>query len=315
MKKYIIKRVLSMIPVFFIASLVIFSIIHLAPGDPAQVILGDGATGEEVALLRERMGLDDPLPLQYVKWVGNLLRGDLGESIFINQPMGQILSSHLKVTLSLSFFALVVAVLIGMPLGILAARHRGRFLDHFSSGFALMGMSLPNFIVALLMMLVFAYYLRWFPVAGYKPLTDGLGQHLRYLTIPAISLGLMHSALIARMTRSSMLEVLNSDYIKMARSKGVKERNIMLRHALKNALLPIITVIAQITITLLAGAVVCEAIFNIPGIGQLIVSSINRRDYSLIQALVLVIAVINMVVMLLVDILYAFIDPRIRLEA
>ncbi|HJA72070.1 MAG TPA: ABC transporter permease [Candidatus Lachnoclostridium stercoravium] len=303
-----------MIPVFIITSVIIFSIIHLTPGDPARVILGDGAVEEDVIALQKKMGLDKPVLVQYADWVGGIFKGDLGESLFIDEPMWEIIVSHMKPTLSLTIYALLIAAGVGIPFGILAAKYRGSVLDHGVTLVSLCGISVPNFVVALLLMLLFAFRIRLFPVAGYKTLEEGFIPHIRYLTLPAVALGFIHMALIMRMTRSSVLEVLSSDYVKMARAKGVGEAAIMVRHALKNALLPIITVIGQTTITLLAGAVVSEAIFNIPGIGQLVVTSIERRDYMVIQAVVLVIALINMVVTLILDILYAIIDPRIRLD-
>ncbi|RGZ00112.1 ABC transporter permease [Clostridium sp. AM58-1XD] len=315
MKKYILKRMIIMIPVFIITSVIIFSIIHLTPGDPARVILGDRAVEEEVTALQEKMGLNKPLPIQYLEWVTGIFKGNLGESVYIDQPMTVIIVNHMKPTISLTIYALLIAAGIGIPFGILAARYRGGILDHAVTMVSLCGISVPNFVVALLLILLFAFHVHLFPIAGYKALKEGLGIHIRYLTLPALALGFIHMGLIMRMTRSSVLEVLNSDYIKMARAKGVGEAAIMVRHALKNALLPIITVIGQTAVTLLAGAVVSEAIFNIPGIGQLVVTSIERRDYMVIQAVVLVIALINMFLMLGLDILYAAVDPRIRLDS
>ncbi len=261
------------------------------------------------------MGLNKPIPLQYVEWVTGIFKGNFGESLYIDKPMTEIIVSHMKPTISLTIYALIIAAGAGITFGILAAKYRGGILDHIVTGISLCGISVPNFIVALLLMLLLAFRIRLFPVAGYKPLSDGLGAHIWYLSLPALALGFMHMALIMRMTRSSVLEVLNSDYIKMARAKGVSEFSIMIKHALKNALLPIITVVGQTAVTLLAGAVVSEAIFNIPGVGQLVVTSIERRDYMVIQAFVLVIALINMFMMLILDILYAAIDPRIRLDS
>lgn len=313
MKKYIIKRILTMIPVFIITSIIIFSIIHLTPGDPARVILGDRAVESEVLALQEKMGLNKPLPVQYIDWITGIFKGNFGESLFIDEPMTEIIFSHMKPTISLTIYSLLIAAGIGITFGILAAQYRGSILDHVVTLISLCGISVPNFIVALLLMLLLAFQVHLFPVAGYKTLSEGIGLHIWYLTLPALALGFIHMALIMRMTRSSVLEVLNSDYIKMARAKGISEFSILVKHALKNALLPIITVIGQTAVTLLAGAVVSEAIFNIPGIGQLVVTSIGRRDYMVIQAVVLVIALINMFMMLFLDILYAAIDPRIRL--
>ncbi len=315
MKKYLLKRILSLIPVLIIVSIVIFGLIHMTPGDPARTMLGDQATEEDIAALRETMGLNDPLIVQYVGWVKNILHGDLGKSIFINEPMTQIIAEHIMPTVSLTIYALLIALLIAIPLGIIAARHRGRMQDQIISGFTMLGISVPSFLLGLFLILIFAVHFKVLPDAGYKPLMEnGIVKFVRYLTLPAISLGLMQAALITRMTRSSVLEVLNMDYIKMARAKGVKEHVIVMKHALRNALLPIITVVGQSFIALLSGAAVVETVFNVPGVGQLVVNSVERRDYEVIQAIVLVIAVINVLINLLVDLLYGAADPRVRLE-
>lgn len=314
MLKYIGKRIVAVIPVLFIVSLVVFFMIHLIPGDPARVILGDQALEEDVLALQEQMGLNDPIWLQYINWIVDIFHGDLGESLFIDAPMTTLIWEHLLPTLALSFNALVIAVIIAIPCGIFAAKNRGRAVDQILMGTSMLGISVPNFLIGLLLILLCAVKFNWFPSSGYKTLEDGIGIHFKYLFLPSLALGLMHAALITRMTRSSMLEVLGSDYIKMARAKGVKENVILFKHALKNALLPIITVIGQSLVSLLSGALVTESVFNIPGIGQLVVTSINRRDYEVIQAVILVIAIINVLVMLLIDILYGFSDSRIRMQ-
>lgn len=315
MKKYLLKRILSLIPVLIIVSIVIFGLIHMTPGDPARTMLGDQATEEDIAALRESLGLNDPIVVQYVNWVKNIFRGDLGKSIFINEPMTQIIAEHIAPTIALTIYALLIALCIAIPLGIVAARHRGRIQDQMISGFTMLGISIPSFLLGLFLILIFAVKLKVLPDAGYKPIGEhGFLKFIRYLTLPAISLGLMQAALITRMTRSSVLEVLNMDYIKMARAKGVKERVIVMKHAFRNALLPIITVVGQSFIALLSGAAVVETVFNIPGVGQLVVNSVERRDYEVIQAIVLVIAVINVVINLIVDLLYGAADPRVRLE-
>lgn len=315
MNKYILKRILSLVPVLILVSIGIFLLIHLTPGDPARAMLGDRATEAEVMQLRERMGLNDPLVVQYVRWVGNLFRGDLGDSVFINEPMSQILAEHLVPTISLTLYAMVIAVIIAVPLGIVAAKRKGTLADAGASLFSLGGISVPSFLVGLFLVMIVAVKLKWLPVAGYKPIKgNGLKLHLRYLTLPAIALGFQQAALITRMTKSSMLEVLGSDYIRMARAKGVKERMITAKHALRNALIPIITVVGHSFISLLSGAAVVENVFNIPGIGQLIVNSVSRRDYEVIQAVVLVIVLMNVLVNLAVDILYGLANPRIDLE-
>lgn len=314
MLKYIRKRIIAVIPVLFIVSLVVFFLIHLIPGDPARVMLGDQALEEDVIALQQQMGLNDPIWLQYIHWIINVFRGDWGESLFIDEPMRAILWEHLLPTLALSFQALAIAVVIAIPCGIYAAKNRGRAGDQALMGASMLGTSIPNFLIGLLLILLCAVKLDIFPSSGYKTLADGAGAHFRYLFLPSLALGLMHAALITRMTRSSMLEVLGSDYIKMARAKGVRENVLLFKHALKNALLPIITVIGQSLVSLLSGALVTESVFNIPGIGQLVVTSINRRDYEVIQAVVLLIALINVAVMLFIDILYGFADSRVRMK-
>lgn len=314
MLKYIGKRILAVIPVLFIVSLVVFFLIHLIPGDPARVMLGDQALEEDVIALQQQMGLNDPIWLQYINWIKNLFHGNWGKSLFIDEPMGKILWEHLLPTLALSLNALLIAVVIAIPCGIYAAKNRGRVGDQALLGASMVGISIPNFLIGLLLILLFAVKFNIFPSSGYKTFEDGIGNHIKYLFLPSLALGLMHAALITRMTRSSMLEVLGSDYIKMARAKGVKENVILFKHALKNALLPIITVVGQSLVSLLSGALVTESVFNIPGVGQLVVTSINRRDYEVIQAVVLLIALINVAVMLMIDILYGVVDSRVRMK-
>lgn len=314
MGKYIIKRILTVIPVLFIVSVMIFTLIHLTPGDPARIMLGELASEESVEELRESMGLNDSLPVQYVNWLGGLFKGDLGESIFMTDSMQTILAEHLGPTLILTLYSLLFAVIIAIPLGILAARKRGGIGDQVISTFSMLGISIPSFLLGLFLMLIFGVKLKVLPVGGYKPIKEsGFFVNFRYMVLPSIALGLMEAGLLIRMTRSSVLDVLASDYIKMAKAKGVKEHVIVIKHALKNALLPILTSIGQTMIGLLSGAAVIEAVFNIPGIGQLVVNSVNRRDYEVIQIVVLLTTLINILVCLLIDILYGIIDPRVKL--
>ena len=315
MKKYLIKRILTLIPVLFVVSVVIFTLIHLTPGDPARIMLGAQASEADVQALQERMGLNDPIPVQYVRWVGNVLRGDLGDSLFMDEPMTQIIAEHMGPTCMLTLYAMLFVIAVGIPLGILAARKRGTFADSSIEGLSMAGISIPSFLLGLLLILLFVVRLKWLPVGGYKPLTQyGFLTNLRYLVLPSVALGFMETGLVIRMTRSSVLEVLNCDYIKMAKAKGVKEHSLVFRHALKNALLPILTTIGQTLMGLLSGASVVETVFNIPGAGQLIINSVARRDYEVIQADVLVVALINVLVCFLIDILYGVVDPRVRLE-
>lgn len=316
MRKYILKRLLSMIPAVFVVSVVIFLIIHLTPGDPAAVMLGDQADPEAIAALREALGLNDPLPVQYLRWLGGVLQGDLGQSLYSDESMISMLLSHLSPTLSLTVFALAISLIVAVPLGILAARKRGALADNAISVFSMIGISMPSFLLGLLLMLVFAVTLRWLPAAGYKTLAeDGMAEHLRYLVMPAIALGFMEAGLILRMTRSSMLEVLGSDYIRMAKAKGEKSLAITCKHAFKNALIPIVTTFGQTFMGLLSGATVVESIFNIPGIGKMTITAVQQRDYEVVQAVVLFLSMINIVVCLVIDLIYAAIDPRVRLSA
>lgn len=314
MKKYVIKRILSIIPVLFIVSIIVFSLTHLTPGSPASMILGEDATPEQIRELEEEMGLNDPLPVQYVRWLGGIFQGDLGTSIVGNRPVAEMLGAYFLPTLSLTILSTIVAVLIALPLGMLAARKRGTAVDAAVSGISLAGISIPGFLVGLLLMLLICVRLKLLPVSGYRPLSMGLGQHLRCLILPSIALGFMHSALMMRMTKASMLEVLNSDYIRMAKSKGVKEFFLVSKHAFKNTMVSVITIIGQSVIGILSGAAVVETMFGIPGMGFLMVNSIGRRDYEVIQGIVLVIAVINVGISLLIDLIYGLIDPRIRLS-
>ncbi|MFT3982378.1 MAG: ABC transporter permease [Lachnospiraceae bacterium] len=315
MKKYLIKRITTLLPVLFIVSLVIFTLIHLTPGDPARIMLGAQASEADVNALRESMGLTDALPTQYIRWLGDIFRGDFGDSIFINQPMSQILAEHMAPTFTLTIYALFFSLLLAIPLGILAAVKRGTMTDNVIEGLSMCGISIPSFLLGLFLILIFTVKLGWLPVAGYKPIREyGFLNNLRYMILPAMALGFMESGLIIRMTRSSVLEVLNCDYIKMAKAKGVKSKTLIFRHALKNAMLPILTTVGQSLMGLLSGASIVETVFNIPGLGQLIINSVSRRDYEVIQAVVLFVSLINVLVCFLIDMLYGAVDPRVRLE-
>lgn len=314
MRKYIVKRLISMIPAIFLVSVVIFMIIHLTPGDPAAVMLGDQADPEAIEALRQSLGLNDPLPVQYLRWVGDVLHGDLGQSLYSDQTMIQMLVGHMGPTFSLTLYALVISLTVAVPLGVIAARRRGSLADNTISVFSMIGISLPSFLLGLLLMLVLAVTLKWLPVAGYKTVSEaGIATHLKYLTMPAIALGFMEAGLILRMTRSSMLEVLGSDYIRMAKAKGERNGAIVMKHAFKNALIPIVTSVGQTFMGLLSGATVVESKFNIPGMGKMILTAVQQRDYEVVQAVVLFVSMINIVICLAVDLVYAAIDPRVRL--
>ncbi|WP_139787184.1 ABC transporter permease [Cohnella massiliensis] len=311
---YLAKRLFSMIPVMLVVAVVVFFIIHLTPGNPAAVMLGPQASPEDVARLEHELGLDQPLTLQFADWIAGVFQGDLGTSVFYKRPVLTLFLDHLGPTLSLSILAQGISVLIAVPAGIVAARRRGTVVDQTVMAVSLLGISLPGFLLALLLSLFFGVQLGWLPVAGYRQPGDGLWLHLRYLILPALSLGFIQAALIARMTRSSMLDVLSMNYIKTARAKGVKDILIVYKHALRNAFIPILTVIGQSFGTLVAGAVVTETVFNIPGLGSLLVNSINQRDYSVLQGVVLMIAASYVLINLTVDLLYGVIDPRVRVN-
>ena len=314
MKRFIAKRIISVIPVLIIVSIVIFSLIHLVPGDPATAMLGDLATEEDIAALRIRMGLDKPLIEQYFIWIGNIFHGDFGMSVVNNETVGSLIISHIRPTISLAIYALVIAAVIAIPLGMIASRKKGSAVDHVVSVISLAGISLPSFLLGLFLMLLFSVKFRIFPVSGYKEISEGFLEHIRSLTLPAIALGFMNAALMMRMTRASMLEVLGSDYIKMAKAKGVKEFSLLAKHAFKNTLVTLITIFGQSIVQALSGAAVVESLFAVPGLGQLMVNSIGRRDYYVIQAIVLLIAVINVVITMIIDILYGCVDQRVRVS-
>jgi peptide/nickel transport system permease protein len=312
--KYLARRVLSLAPVLLVVSVVIFLLIHLTPGDPAAAMLGDQATPSEVAALRERLGLNDPLPAQYWRWLVGVFSGDLGESLFISGPMTKILADRLLPTLQLTSYAVLLACVFSVPLGMTAAARRNSAADQAISGLSIAGISLPSFLVGIGLMYVFAVKLRWIPSSGYKPVAQyGWREHLRYMVAPAVSLGLIEAGLMTRMTRSSMLDILHSDYMRMAKAKGVGPFAMFAKHALKNAAIGVVTVVGLSFMSLLAGATVTETIFGIPGIGQLTIVSVTRRDYEVIQAIVLLVSVTNVLVMLLMDLAYAALDPRVRL--
>ena len=315
MHKYILKRLLSLIPVLFVVSLAIFLLIHLVPGDPAAAILGEEASPEQIAALRETLGFNDPLPLQYIRWVAGLFRGDWGTSFFMEGTMLEIIASHMIPTLQQTLVAVGFATLVGVPLGMLAAIRHGSPADRIISAFSSVGISLPSFLMGLCLVLLLSVKLRWLPSSGYKSIADfGWQTHIRYMLLPGIALGFIEMGLIIRMTRSSMLEILNADYMRMAKAKGVSRRAMFFRHALMNALIGILTVVGLSFISCLGGATVTETIFNIPGLGKLTLNAVMRRDYEVVQAVVLLVSLMNVLCTLILDLLYALIDPRVRLN-
>ncbi|MBR7552531.1 ABC transporter permease [Allobacillus sp. GCM10007491] len=309
---YITKRILSLVPVMFVVAIVVFFIVHLSPGEPASVILGPNASQSEVEALRAELGHDDPVPVQFFNWLGDAVTGDLGESIYANAPVTEVFGQYFIPTLSLTIFAQILAVVFAIPVGIIAAIRKGTAVDQSLMGFSLLGISIPSFLLGLFLILLFSVNLEWFPVAGFVPLSEGIWPHIRSLILPAIALSLAQAALLVRMTRSSMLDILDNEYIKAARSKGLKERVVIYKHALRNAFVTILEVIGQTFSTLIAGAVVIEFVFNIPGIGQLIVNSVERRDFPVIQGTILLIALLYVFINLAIDLLYGVVDPRVR---
>jgi peptide/nickel transport system permease protein len=309
---YIFRRLLATLPVMLLVATGVFLLLKLTPGDPAGILLGPDATEERRLELREELGLNDSIIDQYVTWLGNAVRGDLGDSIFLNQSVTSSLLERAEPTLLLTFFATIVALIVGLPLGIVAAKRRGSWFDAGAMTVAIVGISMPTFWLGLNLILIFAVKLRWLPVAGYAPLSDGLWDSLKYIIMPAVTLGIAQAALLARMTRSMMLEVLSSDFVRTARAKGVTEYRVVMAHAFRNALMPVLNVVGLTIAALLGGAVVTEQIFNIPGIGRLLIQAVGRRDVPLVQGTVLVIATIYVIVNLMVDIIAAALDPRIR---
>jgi peptide/nickel transport system permease protein len=314
MKKYIAKRLWSLIPVMFVVATLVFFLVHLTPGDPASVILGPDAPQEAIAELRARLGLDQPLPVQFVRWFGQVLQGNLGESIFLRRPVTQAIVERLEPTLLLAGLATAFAVIIGIPTGVLAAVYRNTWLDRLFMSISIFGVSMPNFWLALNLIFLFALTLAILPVSGYVPLRDDPLMTLRFMLLPAFSLGFPQSALIARITRGSMLDVLSQDYVKTARAKGLSEQLVIYKHALKNTMITVITVIGIVLAITLSGSVVIETIFGLPGIGRLIINSVLRRDYPVIQGTVLFIAGSYVLVNLLIDLLYVYLDPRIKYQ-
>ncbi len=309
---YLIRRIIALIPVMFVVATVVFFLVHLIPGDPASVLLGPNATPSDIMKLRAQMGLDKPIYYQFVIWLSRIIQGNLGDSIFLGRSVTLAVLERVEPTLVLVVLSLMVAILIGIPAGVLAAVKPNRWLDKALMLFAILGVSIPTFWLGLNFIELFSVLLNWLPAAGYSPLSSGAWKTLRYMTLPALSLGFNQSALIARICRSSMLEVMQQDYIRTARSKGLPEHLVILKHALRNVMIPTITVIGTSFAVLIGGAVVTEIVFNIPGLGLLIISSVLRRDYPVIQGCVLFIAAAYVVINLVVDIIYTYIDPRIK---
>jgi peptide/nickel transport system permease protein len=312
MLSYILRRILATLPVMGIVALFVFSLLYIAPGDPAAVIAGDQASPADVERIRQGLGLDRPFLVQFGSWVWNILHGNLGTSIFTNLPVSAMIAQRIEPTLSLMAITLVLTILVAVPLGVVAAWKAGSWIDRSIMAFAVFAFSLPVFVVGYVIAYLFALQFEWLPVQGYTPLKAGLWPWLQNLILPALALGTVYIALIARITRASMLEVLQQDYVRTARAKGLGQREILFIHALKNAAVPIVTVIGIGIALLIGGAVVTESVFAIPGLGRLTIDAILRRDYPVIQGIVLLFSFLYVLVNLLVDVTYTLVDPRIR---
>ncbi len=312
MLRFLLSRALGMLAVLAIVAVMVFVLTRAASGDPIAVLLGDQATAEDIARVRQAYGLDQPLPVQFVYWLREVLQGNLGDSIFLQRPVTQALAERAEPTTLLALMAVAIATLIGVPCGIVSAVYRGRAVDQAFTGVAMLGASIPSFWLGLVLIQLFAVSLGWFPVSGYGAPGAPLAERLHALVLPAAVLGLLNSALIIRFTRASMLDVLGEDYVRTARSKGLGEATVVLKHALRNALVPIVTVVGLTTALMIGGAVVTETVFGLPGVGNLVVNAVLRRDYPVIQGALLVIAAIYVLINFAIDLLYAVVDPRVK---
>ena len=309
---FLIKRIAATVPVLFIVAVLVFLLLRLTPGDPAAIIAGDAASPENVAKIRENLGLSKPLIVQFGIWFGNLLAGDLGESYFFKVKVATLIMQRIEPTLALSFCTIVIAVLVAVPLGVLAAWKQGGWLDRALMGFSVIGFSIPVFVLAYILIWIVSLKLGWLPVQGYERIANGFGPFIRHLILPSITLSVIYIALIARVTRASVQEVLSEDYIRTARAKGLPEQRVLIKHALANAAVPIITVIGIGIALLIGGVVVTESVYGIPGLGRLTVDAVLARDFPTIQGVILFFSFVYVLINLLVDVSYLFFDPRIR---
>jgi peptide/nickel transport system permease protein len=309
---FILRRLLSAIPTLILVSLFVFTLQKLLPGDPVQAMAGEERDPAVMEYLREKYRLNDPVPLQYVHWVGNVLQGDFGTSLRTEQPVTTLLASKLPVTIELAVLALIIALLIGIPTGVICAVRKGTATDYAANVFALSGISIPHFWLGILLIMIFAVKLQWLPASGFVPLGEDVGQNLKTLILPAFVLGAGLSGVLMRHTRSAMLEVLRADYVRTARAKGLFPRTVILKHALRNALMPIVTLTTLLFGELLGGAVLTEQVFSIPGFGKMIVDAVFNRDYAVVQGVVLCVAIGFLLLNLLADVLYRLINPRLR---
>lgn len=312
MAGYFLRRVLAAIPVMLVVALFVFLLLRLSPGDPAAIIAGDMATPEQLAAIRANLGLDQPLYQQFFVWISQLLQGNFSTSLMAHTPVLTMIGQRLEPTLSLALVAILLTIVISVPLGVLAAWKHGSWIDKLVMSSSVLGFSIPVFVIGYLLATVFAIQLRWLPVQGFTSISKGVGPFLERIILPALTLSSVYIALVARMTRASVLEVLGEDYIRTARAKGLSEIHVLFRHALRNAMIPILTVIGTGFALMISGVVVTESVFNIPGLGRLIVDAVLARDYPVIQGMILLTSGVYVVINLLIDLSYALSDPRIR---
>jgi peptide/nickel transport system permease protein len=312
MTSYIMRRLVLMIPVLVIVAVIIFGLIHITPGDPAAVMAGEDATASDVEDMRERLGLNEPIHIQFIDWFANALRLDFGDSIFLRQPVTEAMMERVQPTFLLTLYALTLAVMISVPAGVIAAVKRNSPVDRLLMVFSISGAAIPGFFFGIVLILLFAVVLGWLPSGGYVDIDDDPIQHFKLMILPTIALGFSTAGLLSRMVRSTMLDVLKEDYVRTAYAKGLPNRHVVLLHALRNALIPAMTVLGISLAGLLGGSVVIETVFSLPGMGRLVVQSIGRRDFPVIQGVVLITAVIQLFVMLIIDVMYVYVDPRVR---
>lgn len=312
MASYLIRRIFATIPVIILVAIFIFMLLRLTPGDPAAIIAGDYANDAQIAEIRQKLGLDQPLFTQFFVWVGNMLQGDFGQSFFYKKQVAELIASRIEPTLSLSLLTIVLTVLIAVPMGTIAAYRQGSWIDRMIMGFSVMGFSLPVFVIGYALIYVFSIELSWLPVQGYQRIGDGVGGWLLRLILPSLALSVVFVAFIARMTRTSVLEVLGEDYIRTARAKGQTESKVLMRHAVRNAAVPIVTVIGLSFAILIGGVVVTESVFTLPGLGLLTVEAVLARDFPTIQAVILLFSFVYVLINLAIDVSYTILDPRIR---
>jgi peptide/nickel transport system permease protein len=309
---YIMRRLLLLFPVLVIVGIIVFALMHLIPGDAASMMLGRDATLEQKEALRERLNLNQPIPVQFVSWFGDALRLDFGESLFIGKPVTEALLERLQPTGLLTLYAMTLAIVISIPAGVIAAVRRDSLVDRLLMVLSISGVAIPSFFFGILLILLFAVVLGWLPSGGYVDIETNPIEHFKYMLLPSVTLGFSAAGLMARLMRSTMLDVLSDDYVRTAYAKGLAERHVILWHAVRNALIPVLTLIGVSLAGMLGGAVVIETVFNIPGMGRLLIQSVTRRDFPLVQGAVLAVAAVQVLVMLLIDVLYVYVDPRVR---